>query len=198
MTHPSVYSRRQIIEAAFELIRERGWSAVSTRAIARKLGSSTMPIYSHVRSVEELEKELRVKTRDLLKEFQKRPYTPEALLNVALGYIAFARDEANLFRFLFLEKPDPLDAATLTGMRDSFVAEFGADSDQGAALLQMSPAAQEALVQHTWIFTHGLAMLVNSGALGACPDSTILRLLSNAGEAFYHWASQTGGNDDHD
>ena len=56
MIQPSVYSRQQIVDAAFELIREEGWPAVSTRAIAKKIGSSTMPIYSHVRSVDELKK----------------------------------------------------------------------------------------------------------------------------------------------
>ncbi|UNC92222.1 TetR/AcrR family transcriptional regulator [Candidatus Contubernalis alkaliaceticus] len=75
MIQPSVYSYSQIIEADFQLIQEQGWDAVSTRAIAKKIGSSTMPIYSYVKSVEELQKVLRIKARGLLKEFQQRKYT---------------------------------------------------------------------------------------------------------------------------
>ena len=60
MSQPGVYSWEQIIDAAPELIHEAGWSKVPTRSLAKKLGSSTMPIYSHVRSVEELEKEVRL------------------------------------------------------------------------------------------------------------------------------------------
>ncbi|MFW5878672.1 MAG: TetR/AcrR family transcriptional regulator, partial [Myxococcota bacterium] len=103
MNQPSVYSREGIVDAALDVIREQGWSAASTRAIAKKLGSSTMPIYSHLHSRDELEKETRRAARDLLQEHQLRSYTGEPLLDLAFGYVAFARDERNLFRFLFLE-----------------------------------------------------------------------------------------------
>ncbi|UNC92984.1 TetR/AcrR family transcriptional regulator [Candidatus Contubernalis alkaliaceticus] len=195
MIQPSVYSYAQIIEAAFELIREQGWSAVSTRAIAKKLGSSTMPIYSHVRSVDELEKELRIKTRGLLKEFQQRQYTEHTLLNLAFGYVVFARDEKNLFRFLYLQNPEKIDSEDTSVIKESFFLEFGEDSAAGKALLEMQESGQDALVQYTWIFTHGLAMLVNSGAFDSSSDQAILRFLMDAGEAFYMWGiNQDKGN----
>lgn len=195
MKQPSVYSQAQIIDAAFELVREQGWGGVSTRAIARKMGSSTMPIYSHLRSVEELEKAVRDKARAMLKEFQQRPYTEHALLNLAFGYVVFARDEKNLFRFLYLEKPEGLDLEDVAGMKDSFLMDFGADSEAGRALMEFKASGQESLIQYTWIFTHGLAMLVNSGAFVSCPDEVILRYLKHAGEAFYSWGTQQGGEE---
>jgi len=195
LKQPSVYSRSQIIDAAFELVREQGWSGVSTRAIAQKMGSSTMPIYSHLRSVEELEKEVGDKARALLKEYQQRPYTEHVLLNLAFGYVVFARDEKNLFRFLYLEKPERLDLEDVSGMRESFFAEFGEQSEQAKAFLEMQEAGQKAVVQYPWIFTHGLAMLVNSCAFGSNSDEVIMRYLKNAGEAFYLWGIQKGGKD---
>ena len=195
MKQPSVYSYSQIIDAAFELVREQGWSGVSTRAIAKKLGSSTMPIYSHVKSVEELEKELLTRARSLLKDFQQRPYTEFALLNLAFGYVAFARDEKYLFRFLYLERPNKVDLEDVSGMKESFFAEFGGESEAGKALLDLQASGQEALVQYTWIFTHGLAILVSSGTFGPSSDEVILRYLKNAGEAFYIWGTQKGGDD---
>ncbi len=195
MNQPSVYSYSQIIDAALELIREQGWSAVSARAVAKKLGSSTMPIYSHVRSIEELEKELRIKAQGLLKEFQQRQYTEHTLLNLAFGYVAFARDEKNLFRFLYLERPEKLNPEDTSVMKESFFAEFGENSAEGKALKEMQESGQEALVQYTWIFTHGLAMLVNSGAFDLNSDKAILRFLMNAGEAFYLWGINKAGDD---
>ncbi len=195
MKQPSVYSYDQIVDAAFELVREQGWSGVSTRAIAKKMGSSTMPIYSHVRSVEELEKEVRQKARELLQEFQQRPYTEHVLLNLAFGYVVFARDEKKLFRFLYLEKPERLDLEDVSGMKESFFTQFGEQSEQVKALSEMQEAAQGAVVQYPWIFTHGLAMLVNSGAFGSNSDEMIMRHLKNAGEAFYLWGIQKGGKD---
>lgn len=194
LKQPSVYSYEQIVNAAFELTRERGWQGVTTRAIAKKLGSSTMPIYSHVKSVEELEKELQTRASILLKEFQQRPYTEHTLLNLAFGYVAFARDEKQLFRFLYLDRPRRLGLKTMSGMKDAFFSEFGAESDAGKALMELRESGQEALIQYTWIFTHGLAMLVNSGVFSSNSDQVILVYLKNAGEAFYLWGT---GQEDH-
>ena len=177
-------------------MREEGWSAVSTRAIAKQLGSSTMPIYSHVKSVEELEKELRKKAQGLLKEFQQRRYTEHILLNLAFGYVVFARDEKNLFRFLYMERPEKFSSEDTSEMKNSFLAQFGEDSPEAVALSEFKEQGQEALVQYTWIFTHGLAMLVNSGAFDANSDQAILRFLMDAGEAFYVWSIQKGEDEE--
>lgn len=198
MSQPSVYSREQVIDAALELVREKGWSTVTTRAIAKKLGSSTMPIYSHVQSVEELEKELRVKARELQQKFQRYPYTEHALLNLAFGYVVFARDEKYLFRFLYLDRPGEMDLENGKGMRNSFFLEYGEDSEEGRALMELKRSGQETLIQYTWIFTHGLAMLVNAGTFGTNSNQTIMRFLKNAGEAFYLWGSQKEGGSEND
>jgi len=168
---------------------ELGWQSVTTRAIAKILGSSTMPIYSHHKSVEELEKELRAKASSLLKVFQQRPYTGHILLNLAFGYVVFARDEKQLFRFLYLDRPKRLDLGAMSEIKDTFSSEFSAESDAGRALVKFKESGQEALIQYTWIFTHGLAMLVNSGTLGSNSDQMILEYLKNAGEAFYLWGT---------
>jgi AcrR family transcriptional regulator len=196
MIQPSVYSYDQIIDAAFELTRELSWQGVTARAIAKKLGSSTMPIYSHLKSVEELGEVLQEKANNLLREYQQRPYTEHTLLNLAFGYVVFARDEKQLFRFLYLDHPRKLGLNTKSEVKDAFFSEFSAESDAGKALLELKESGQETLIQYTWIFTHGLAMLVNSGALGSISDQVILDYLKNAGEAFYLWG--TGKNDRYD
>ena len=191
--HPVTYTRERVVDAAFELIRESGWQSVSARAIAERLGSSTMPIYSHLRSIAEVERALREKARHLLRDYQTRQWTPDPLMDMAFGYIAFARDERHLFRFLYLERPDVVDEETLGKLSDSLDEQFGPDSAQATALAQLDASAHGALVTHTWIFTHGLAVLVSSGALGECSDETILGFLGNAGEAFYLWAAGRSG-----
>jgi len=189
---PSVYSRKEILEAAFALIRERGWSAVSTRAIAKKMGSSTMPIYSHIKSVEKLERELRTMASELQKEYQQKSYTEHVLLNLAFGYVVFARDEKHLFRFLYLESPRTMNINHGPSLRESFFRQFGADSAEAEALNELKASGQEALIQYTWIFTHGLATQVNADSESSFSDEQIMRLLRNAGEAFYLWGIHKG------
>lgn len=193
--HPVTYTRERVVDAAFELIRESGWQSVSARAIATRLGSSTMPIYSHLRSIAEVEQALRNKAVALLKDYQSRPWTPNPLMDMAFGYIAFARDEGHLFRFLYLERPEVIGEEGLNKLSESFDQELDESEPEAAAVAGLDAAAQSALMQQTWIFTHGLAVLVNSGALGDCSDETITSFLNNAGEAFYIWARGRSGAD---
>lgn len=189
---PITYTRERVVEAAYELIRESGWRSVSARAIADRLGSSTMPIYSHLRSIAEVERALRGKAYALLRDYQTRSWTQagqDQLMDMAFGYIAFARDEANLFRFLYVERPEVIGEEGLDQMSRAFDQQFDDKTPQAEALGTLDRDARAALMQNSWIFTHGLAMLVSSGALGECSDETILRFLGNAGEAFYKWAT---------
>ena len=184
MTQPVTYTRERVVEAAFELIREGGWSSVTARSIAQRLGSSTMPIYSHLRSIAEVERALRAKARALLKEFQSRPWTDDVLLDLAFGYIAFARDERYLFRFLYIDRPDVVAEGELSGMEGFFDQEYADRPEVSDAVAAVGPGL-DALAEHSWIFTHGLAMLLSSGSIGKCSDERILQLLQNAGQAFY-------------
>lgn len=192
MTYPKFFSREMIIDTAFKIVREKGWHEVSARTIAKELGSSTMPIYSYFESISDLERELREKTHLLLLDYQKKPYTEDPLLNIAVGYVAFARDEKQLFRFMFLDWPDESGGLELSKMRESFFADFGEDSSEGESLSRVPKSGQEGLIQNSWIFTHGLAVLVNSGVLQKCSDETIERFLTEAGGAFYIWETQKG------
>jgi AcrR family transcriptional regulator len=181
------FSREQIADAAFEIVRRNGWSGLSTRSIAAELESSTMPIYSYLTSMEAIEEEIRERVLDLLLEHQARKYTDNPFLNLAVGYIVFARQEANLFRFLFLERPKRFDGKEADRLRlkisriphaaESIALYFGGISDEELDDVSMK----------SWIFTHGLAMAVSKGLLGPIDDDAIARLLSEAGEAFVEW-----------
>jgi AcrR family transcriptional regulator len=191
-----LFPRERIIDAAFELIREIGWKGLSTRTLAKRIGCSTMPIYSHVKSTSELEDELRAKAVGLLMEYQGRPYTENVLMNMAIGYVVFARDEKQLFRFLYLEKVGQVVSGELTGMKEHFSANYSEGSEQMEALTGIPQDKQELLMQHSWIHTHGLAMLVNSGVLTDCSNATISRYISHAGAAFYLMALQGEENNE--
>ena len=47
-------SREDIIDAAVEVLREGGFSAVNARSVAQKLGCSTQPIYFSFQNMSEL------------------------------------------------------------------------------------------------------------------------------------------------
>ena len=47
-------SRDRILDAAVQVLRDGGFSAINARSVARKLGCSTQPIYLSFRNMDEL------------------------------------------------------------------------------------------------------------------------------------------------
>ncbi len=179
MTQRTTFTKEMIVEAAFALTREIGWGGVSARTIAQRLGSSTMPLYSSLKSMDEIEMEVRKRAEELMHDYQRRPFADERLLSSAVGYVVFARDEPNLFRFLYVDRPlvqtpreegSPADVNSVGGVVDL--------ADQAATALQ-DPA-----VLKSWAFTHGLASLISSKVIDL-PDERITSLILEAGTGFY-------------
>ncbi len=179
MTQRVTFTKEMIVDAAFSLTREAGWSNVTARSIARKLGSSTMPLYSSLRSMEEIESEVRKRAESLMHDYQRRPFTSDRMLSSAVGYVAFARDEPNLFRFLYFDRP--VTAGGTEGAAPADVEALGGVVDLAD---QASTALKDPQVLKSWAFTHGLASLISSGVIDL-PDETIAGLLSDVGGAIY-------------
>ena len=97
----SQFSRDDIIEAAFRLVREKGWEGFSVVAVAKSIGGSTMPIYSQFGNVRELEDEVCRKAMDLLKERMLEERTGDKWIDQAISYVRFAEEEKHLFRCLW-------------------------------------------------------------------------------------------------
>jgi AcrR family transcriptional regulator len=182
MTQRTTFTKEMIVDAAFALAREHGWAAVTARTIARQLGSSTMPLYSSLKSMEEIEKEVRARAEKLMQDYQRRPYTADPLASSAVGYVAFARDERNLFRFLFVDRPLAMKSPEGTAADVEAVRGVVDLVDQAATALR------DPRVLKSWAFTHGLASLISSSVIDL-PDDRIVSLLMEAGAAFYQ-----GGN----
>ncbi len=92
------FTKKEIIETAFNLVRNNGWNRLTTRTLGEKLGSSAKPIYSFFKSMDELEEELVKKSIDLLYETMIQKQTGDLWIDHGIGYVLFAQEESNLFR----------------------------------------------------------------------------------------------------
>ena len=83
---------------AFRLIRERGHEALTARSLASALGCSTQPIMYQFPNLDEL-RELTYQKADVF----HTEYLLAAgdILEMGLRYVRFAKEEPQLFRFLF-------------------------------------------------------------------------------------------------
>lgn len=101
MPRKSQFTADEIVEAALALARENGWDGVSVTAVAKKIGSSTMPIYSYFENLEKLKDAVAMKGWDMLMEYETRQYTGDIWVDQSMGYISFAMAENKLFHCLF-------------------------------------------------------------------------------------------------
>jgi AcrR family transcriptional regulator len=92
------FTKEEMVDAAFKIVRRKGWGALSTRSLAGQLGSSSRPIYSFFHSITELEEEIVRKAVDLLYKYMVRKRTGDPWIDHGIGYVMFAHKEKHLFR----------------------------------------------------------------------------------------------------
>ncbi len=155
------FTRDEIIAAAIGLTREQGFPALTARALADRLGSSTKPIFGLFANMDEVQQaELTAADglyrQTLAREMQRTDIPPYK--GSGLGYIRFAMDEPELFRLLFMRdrKDEPL-----TEDRESLRPLL-------ALIMQnVKLTEDEAYLFHleTWVFVHGIATMIATGYL---------------------------------
>ena len=101
-------SRDAIVDAAVEVLREGGFSAVNARSVAKKLGCSTQPIYSSFQNMDELKAALRARaialhTQRVQDSLRAHEGNDTRYSSYGMGFVKFAAEEKQLFRWLYLE-----------------------------------------------------------------------------------------------
>ena len=154
-------TKEQIVAAGLELAREAGSSAINARAVARRLGCSTQPVFSNYAAMEELEADVLAEADRLYQAHLAAAqgddrYPPYKAMG--LGYIDFARREPELFRWLFMRDR--------TG---ETVPDGKAENAPVIGLIRQKTGLDEesAWLFHLeiWIYVHGVASMLATGYL---------------------------------
>lgn len=152
------FNKEDTVEAAFRIVRHQGWEKLSARSIASELGSSTMPVYSNLGSMGDLEETIIKKALDLLLSFQTTPRTGDPILDLGLGYVLFAKQERHLFKAINDEKHGQLQVKLGEENFEFTVQALSKDS----RFKGMSRDQLRKLVFFWWVFVHGLANINNN------------------------------------
>ena len=95
-------TRDMIIDAAFEIIREKGHEQLNARSIADHLHCSTQPVLYSFRTVDEIRSAVYEKADAYHSQYIMPDEKDEdPMLALGLKYIRFGHEENSLFRFLF-------------------------------------------------------------------------------------------------
>ena len=155
-------SKEQIIDAAVDVLRDDGFSAINARSVAKKLGCSTQPIYFSFRNMEELkaaltERAIQMHTQRVWDSLRIHEGNDSRYSSYGMGFVKFAAEEKQLFRWLYLEGEQlgPYQNDVLTSEVISVITEeFGYEED-----------VARRFHQDMVYFTYGLAILANTDHL---------------------------------
>lgn len=169
--------RRRMREAAANIYRANGMSAISARAIAKKAGVSVGTIYAHFGNLTGLMQSLwKGHVGRLNETFQKLAAQNELPLDrlraLLAAYLDFGVENAELYRgaFMFV-RPDALDKPEIEPLTSADFPALLVDTIQkGQASGAIIAGKPEMLAQILWSGVHGcLALPVNIDRLDLIP-----------------------------
>jgi AcrR family transcriptional regulator len=102
------FSKEMIIKAGLQQLQRRGWEGMTPKRVAKRLGASTMPIFSHFATMDELKEAVLDRAWEMLLEYASRNYTNDVWVDQSVGYIIFARDHGQLFNCMHYGPADKI------------------------------------------------------------------------------------------
>lgn len=152
------FTKSEITAAALEMVRTEGFESLTARALGKKLGSSSCPIFTVFENMEEVQREVMKAAKSIYKGYVEKGLSEDiAFKGVGTQYIMFAINEPKLFQLLFMSenKEKPVVDNVLPLIEESYDKILA--SITGAYGLTVSDA--EKLYKHLWVYTHGIAAL---------------------------------------
>lgn len=159
-------NRQQIIDTAFEMVRENGVESLNARNLARRIGCSTQPLFYNFSTMEELLESVIAKANEFYHSYiwqamSETKYPPYKASGMA--YIQFAKDERNLFNLLFMrdrtnEKED-VQNASFEEIVSMLMANYGLPHEE-AQLFHLE----------MWSVVHGIAAMQATSFLNLDAD----------------------------
>ncbi|MGX7014939.1 TetR/AcrR family transcriptional regulator [Vagococcus silagei] len=177
MARKKTITREHILDATYQVVATEGFSGFTARNIASKMRSSTQPIYLEFKNMEDLRNAFfREVESDLEKDIFSKVVTGDALVDLCLNYVDFAREQKMLYRALFVEDFD--GGENLTQFLHQLISDKMKTDDKYKSL---SDTKKESLLVNFWIVATGLASLVSADRIQ--PTQTeIATLVSNSVE----------------
>ena len=153
-------TKEDIINAAIQLVRANGASALNARGIAAFLNCSTQPVFSNFTSMVDLEQETINTAYQMYLDFIKNEaesgkYPKYKAFGMA--YIRFAKEERELFKLLFMRDRTGEDFPVTTDFSESV----------GIIMSSCGLSRESATLMHLeiWSCVHGIAVMLATSFL---------------------------------
>ena len=156
MARKEMITKDYLINTAFLMAKQEGIENVTARKLAAKAGCSTQPIFRIYENMDDLWKDIFYKAVSYFSFYYERypKLKNEPFVNLGLSYIQFAKEEKDLFKFLFLSnhRYDKSMYEILNGEKGILAAEIAKAKKNGCE-------NTGDLFTKMWIFIHGAACM---------------------------------------
>lgn len=185
------YTKQQIIAAALEIVSQEGSQALTAKTLGSALHTSTSPIFTVFRSMQELQEEVKSAA---LTRFESYAHSADSNMpvfkQVGMQMILFAKNEPLLYQLVFMSPNSNVRSF------DDIYAQLGHVAVECLDVIQadygLSSGDAKTLFEHSWIHTYGIATLCATGMCSftqeeisgmLTQDFTAMMLLMKSGRA---------------
>ena len=173
------FTKKDILKATYDIMKQDGIQNISARKIANKFKGSTAPIYANLSTIEELKEEIIKLAEDKLKEYLYGNYSERKLMNGAIGFIVFAREEKELFRAIFLDGAKGFEALFNETMESLLKEEV-----LMVSFPMLTYEAARTSVMRLWYWAFGYATLTCIGSIKDETNADIERKIIDVADQF--------------
>lgn len=178
MSPKTQFDRAAIVDAAFEIAKEGGLSSITTRKVAKRLGSSVAPIYVNFETLDALIEAVVAKVMAVSKEIVDRQTAPSAFDRIGTASLEFAKAYPVLFRE-FTMQPNPYMASYET-LENVLLSAMSEDE----RMQDLQPDDQKKLLFKMRAFQIGVAVMISTDQIPSWLDKDEMEaLLLETGEA---------------
>ncbi|MGM9661602.1 MAG: TetR/AcrR family transcriptional regulator [Oscillospiraceae bacterium] len=174
MAPKNKFTREEMIGAALRVVRAKGIDALTAKALAEELGTSTQPVFTCFTTMDALKKEVRSAAERVYGGYAAAGLQQEIpFLGVGTQYIRFAREEPELYRLLFLTPTVDGESGALEAMkRSQAIVRPSLEKTY-----RLSAEDADRYFRDLWLVVHSLATLI---VTGGCPysDAEIRQILT--------------------
>lgn len=156
------FTREQITKAALRVVSEKGAQALTAKELGAALGTSTTPIFTAFRSMQEVQEAVMLAAMERFEDYaHKTTQIQPVFKQVGMQMILFAKEEPKLYQLVFMSSIRK--AQTF----DDIYAHLGSVAGECLEVLQkdygLTKDNAKALFEHVWIHTFGIGALCATG-----------------------------------
>ena len=152
------FTKEEIVQAALEVVSQKGIDALTAKELGDALGSSARPIFTVFNSMKEVQDEVRAAAMHRFESFaeQKLPNMP-LFKQMGMQMVLFGAKEPKLYQLLFMQ--ENRNAVSF----DDVFGELGPTAETCIGLIReeygMSEQEAKLLFENVWIYTFGVGAL---------------------------------------